>query len=286
MGQAVFYFIFLLLLSFFFREGVPAWRSWPLQKEIMLVHEGSTPCWLICWARCVTPTETEKWGINISHYTKYFGEELPKKRNLGRGIPKEKKPGERNSLRKGTTWRRNSLREKKSLRKESPGACLLQSFLAFSHPPHWLDEFFRSVENWATLETLVVTISLLLSTKTPCFYFLSLFYHLSSLSHLPKWLGFVINWSGKHLTHCVLISLSGIYTHKRTSSPSYNWRGRTSNTILSCFGKLLYNPHLPSPPLLVHSSDCSHSALDRACAWPHEPIELQALRMITLLCFT
>ena len=47
-----------------------------------------------------------------------------------------------------------------------------------------------------------------------------LFCRPSPLLHLPEWLGFVINWSDQHLNRCFLISCQ-VYTHQRTSSPSY-----------------------------------------------------------------
>ena len=50
-----------------------------------------------------------------------------------------------------------------------------------------------------------------------------LFYCPSSLPHLPKWLGFVLIWLGKHLTHCVLISSLGIYILKESPLPPISW---------------------------------------------------------------
>lgn len=43
--------------------------------------------------------------------------------------------------------------------------------------------------------------------------------HQPSLPHLPDWLGFLINWLGKHLTHCVLILPSGMHILKEHPLP-------------------------------------------------------------------
>ena len=137
---------------------------------------------------------------------------MPKEKKLRRKTPKEKKTlAEKFPKRK----KQNKTKTKNISWERTPWVLLastMQSSLSLSHFPWWLDEFLGSTDTLQTTLDPWWWLSLSLSTKTSCFYFLSLFYCSSSLPHLLWCLGFAINWLGKHPTHGVLISPLSIYT--------------------------------------------------------------------------
>jgi len=174
----------LCLKAFLWQKGVTRtvywWKMWPVSKQLLL---GTGDCEGDSTASCEDGIQVGTSLLPLIYWLKFS------------------RPGNREQRRSCWDTKARSCHSKKSWLDH---IVLINKFaLSLLGVVNWTTQSPMTHHCWrstselqAVLETSVVTTSLLLSTKTPCFYFLSSLLCLpSSLPHLPYWLEFIVNWA-------------------------------------------------------------------------------------------